>query len=66
MIGFLYLFAGFLMLRHAWLGIVPKSTTLWGKSESGQPMRREQRMLFGFIGIVLFVVGGYTLLTTYG
>jgi len=53
--GFIY--GGLSLLKAAWEARVPNSLILWGKNETGQIMRREQRLLFGFGACLLLSTG---------
>jgi hypothetical protein len=59
-LGFIY--AGLTMLKAVWQGRVPRSVSLWGQDETGKTMRREQRLLFGFGGMLMLFLGLVSLL----
>jgi hypothetical protein len=40
------------MFNAVWESRMPKGLSIWGKDESGRPMRREQRLLFCFGGLI--------------
>jgi len=52
--SYLCLAAGLWLLYVTWDGVVPTGLAAWGKNESGQKMRRGQRILFG-VGGLLFL-----------
>jgi len=58
---YFYLALGLWTLYQAWKGVVPDSFNPWGNRETGLHMRREQRMLFGFGGLIVTFVGLYGL-----
>ncbi len=40
------------MCKAAWDSRMPKGLSIWGEDGSGRPMRREQRLLFCFGGLI--------------
>jgi hypothetical protein len=60
--SFLLIAGGLVLVANAIRGTKPSSTALWGKDESGKPIKAGERISWAILGAGLILLGAFQIM----